>query len=184
MIVIVKARGRSATRRAEGDDGAVLVEFALIMPILAMFLFGIVSAGMAWNQNLALAQAGRLGGRYAATLSTAGYASLDDYLDAVAARVVSSGEGNLDSGVTGRIVCVAYVYPAGTATLDKTRRRYETSSGVTRADSTCYSDGQSSSERRVQVMTERSSTIETGLWSRTVTLHQQITYRYEVSNGL
>jgi len=161
----------------------VLVEFALILPILVMFLFGVVSAGMAWNQNLALAQGARIGGRYAATLPTNGYASMDDYLDEVATRTVAAAEGNLDSAVAGRLVCVAYVSPSS-LTLDKTRRRNETSSGVTRADSTCYSDGQASSERRVQVVVERSTTIETGVWSRTVTLHQQITYRYEVSNGL
>ena len=48
--------------RAKGDDGAVLVEFAFVLPILAMFLFGTITAGMAWNTNLAMAS-GRPGGR-------------------------------------------------------------------------------------------------------------------------
>jgi len=87
--------------------------------------------------------------------------------------------------VTSRVFCVAYVSP-GSATLDQTRRRYEDSTGVTRAGSTCFTDGQGSpgSERRIQVLVQRSGTIETGLWSRTVTLQQKVVYRYEVSNGL
>ncbi|HEY2813976.1 MAG TPA: TadE family protein [Acidimicrobiales bacterium] len=167
-----------------GDSGAVLVEFAFVLPILCMFLFGIVSAGMAWNDNLALAQGVRDAGRYAATLPTRNYTSMDDYLDAVATRVVGASQGSIDSNVSGRILCVAYVHPDGSSTLDQTRRRYEDSSGVTRAASTCFTDGQASSETRVQIMSERSVVFETGIWSHTVTLHQQLVFRYEVTNGL
>jgi hypothetical protein len=171
-------------RRVACDDrGAVLVEFALIFPILAMLLFGVISAGMAWNQNLALAQGARVGGRYAATLPTRDYSSMDDYLDAVATRVVAASEGAVASGVSGRLVCVAYVHPAGSTTLDRTRSRSETTS-VARSDSACFSDGEASSETRIQVVTERAVTFETGLWSRSLTLHQQLVFRYEVTSGL
>ena len=149
-----------------------------------MLLFGLLSAGILWNQNLAMAHGARVGGRYAATLPTRGYSTLDDYLDAVAARVVAASEGSVDSSAAGRVVCVAYVYPSGTATLDRTRSRREDASGVTRTNSTCFTDDQGTSERRIQVMTERSGTLETGLWSRTVTLHQQLVFRYEISHGL
>ena len=160
------------------------MEFALIMPLLVMFLFAILSAGLAWNQNLALGHGARLAGRYAATLPTRDYTSLDDWLDTVAARVISSSEGNLDSGVTGRIICVAYVHPAGSGTLDHTRSRTETTSGVTRADSACFSDGQTNTEQRVQVSSERQGSFEVALWSRAITIHQQTVYRYEVTSGL
>jgi len=171
-------------RRASGDDGAALVEFALVLPILAMFLFGTLSAGMAWNTNLAMAQGARMGGRYAATLPTRNYTSLDDYLDAVATQVVGSSEGSIATTATGRIVCVAYVHPNGSTTLDQTRRRNESGTTVTRANSTCFTDGQGSDDTRVQVMTERTSKLETGIWSRNITLHQQLVFRYEVTYGL
>jgi Flp pilus assembly protein TadG len=170
--------------RLTGDDGAVLVEFALVFPILAMLLFGVISAGMAWNQNLALAQGARVGGRYAATLPTHDYESMDDYLDDVAARVIAASEGSVDHSVPGQRVCVAYVYPAGTTSLDRTRSRLEVAGVVTRSDGTCFTDGQTSSERRVQVLTERSANFETGLWSRTITIHQQLVFRYEVTSGI
>jgi Flp pilus assembly protein TadG len=170
-------------RRMRGDDGAVLVEFAMLLPILAMFLFGTLTVGIAWNTNLAMAQGARIGGRYAATLPTRNYTSLDDYLDAVEAQVVGGSEGSIDSGVTGRIVCVAYVHPNGSTTLDQTRRRYETTT-VTRANSTCFTDSEGSDDIRIQIMTERTTKLDAGIWSHTITLHQQLVFKYEVSNGL
>ena len=162
----------------------MLVEFALIMPFLTMFLFAILSAGLAWNQNLALGHGARVAGRYAATLPTRDFASLDAWLDAVAARVVSSSEGNLDSPVPGRILCVAYVHPSGSTTLDHTRSRTETSGVVSRSDSTCFNDSQTNTESRIQVSSERQGSFEVGLWSHAITIHQQIVYRYEVTSGL
>ena len=173
-----------APRVAAGDRGAVLVEFAFVMPLLVMLLFGLLSAGLAWNQNLALAQGARVGGRYAATLPTKNYSSMDDYLDTVAARVVNASEGELATTVAGRMVCVAYVHPSGITTLDQTRKRTETGTTVTRANGTCFTDNQSSSDTRVQVMVERQATFQTGLWSQSITLHQQLVFRYEVTSGL
>ena len=181
----MNARLRAARAGEDRDRGAVLVEFALIMPLLVMFLFAILSAGLAWNQNLALGHGARLAGRYGATLPTRDYASLDDWLDAVAARVVSSSEGNLDSTVPGRILCVAYVHPSGLAGgKDHNRRRTDTAGVVTRADSTCFTDGQADTETRIQVMSELQGSFQVGLFSRAITIHQQIVYRYEVTSGL
>jgi hypothetical protein len=183
--LIAKLRAaRHARADEDRDRGAVLVEFALIMPFLTMLLFAILSAGLAWNQILAMSHGARLAGRYAATLPTRDFASLDDWLDAVATRVVSSSEGNLDSTVPGKILCVAYVHPSGVDTLDHTRRRMDTAGVVTRADSTCFSDSQANTETRIQVMSERTGSFEVGLWSRAITIHQQIVYRYEVTSGL
>ena len=167
-----------------GDRGAVLVEFAFVMPILVMLLFGLVSAGISWNQNLALASGARAGARYAATLRTGDYTSMDNYLDAVAQRVVDSSEGALATSVTGRVICVAYVHNSSHLDLDKTRSRTETGTTVTRSDSSCYADNQADNETHIQISVQRSTTIETGVWSQTVTLQQKVVYRYEQSSGL
>ena len=170
--------------RVHGDRGAVLVELAFVLPIIVMLLFGLISAGMAWNTNLAMASGARAGARYAATLPTTNYTSMDDYLDAVAQRVVDSSEGAMATSVAGRVICVAYVHPAGTVALDSTRSRTETGTTVTRASSSCYSDNQTSTDSRIQISVQRSTTIETGIWSQTATLTQKVVYRYEVSSGL
>jgi len=174
------------TPRLEGDRGAVLVEFALVMPILVMLLFGLVSAGMAWNQNLSLSSAARAGARYGATLptSTTG-TTMDDYLAAITQRVIDSSEGNLGSSVTSRVICVAYWHENGTDPLDQNRSRTLTNTTVSTSSPTpCFTDNQGHDDKRIQVMVQRTGTIQTGLWSQTVTLSQKVVFRYEVTSGL
>jgi Flp pilus assembly protein TadG len=48
--------------------GANAVEFALLLPILLMILFGTITGGMLYNQQLTLTQAAREGARYGATM--------------------------------------------------------------------------------------------------------------------
>jgi len=164
----------------------VLVEFALVMPILVMLLFGLVSAGMAWNQNLSLASAARSGARYAATLPTSATGTtMDDYLAAITQRVIDSSEGNLSSSVTSRVICVAYWHPGNNDPLDQNRSRTLTNTTVTTSSTTpCFTDNQGSADKRIQVSVQRSGTIQTGLWSQTVTLTQKVVFRYEVTSGL
>jgi len=50
-------------RRA--DDGQALVEFALIMPFLLLFIIGIVEFGRAWNLHQVITDAAREGARTA-----------------------------------------------------------------------------------------------------------------------
>jgi Flp pilus assembly protein TadG len=53
------------TSRCGGEDGAVLVEFALVMPILALFLFGIFEFGINMNDYQTIRQATRDSARQA-----------------------------------------------------------------------------------------------------------------------
>jgi hypothetical protein len=54
-------------RRAHGEKGAAAVEFALVLPLLLMLLFGIITFGLAYHEKLALANALREGSRFGAT---------------------------------------------------------------------------------------------------------------------
>lgn len=71
-------------RRDRGDGGASLVEFALVLPLLALFLFGIVQFGLAYDQKQSINSAAREGARTAAIPDDS-----VDY-DAVVARVNAS----------------------------------------------------------------------------------------------
>lgn len=53
--------------RRNREDGAVAVEFALIFPLLAMMLLGIVTTGISYSHALGLTNAVREGARFAAT---------------------------------------------------------------------------------------------------------------------
>ena len=53
-------------RRKDGERGAAAVEFALVLPILLLLVFGIIDFGRALNAQLTLTQAAREGVRLAA----------------------------------------------------------------------------------------------------------------------
>ncbi len=69
-------------RRARSSRGAVAVEFALILPILLLLVFGIIEFGLAFKDNLTLASATRAGARTASASAKA-----TDFKDVVGAAM-------------------------------------------------------------------------------------------------
>jgi Flp pilus assembly pilin Flp len=60
---------RSLLRRGEdGERGAAAVEFALVLPVLVLLIFGIVEFGFAFRDTLSVASATRSGVRTASSL--------------------------------------------------------------------------------------------------------------------
>jgi hypothetical protein len=111
--MVVRRTGRSTANREPAgvrfsDRGAILVEMAFALPLLIMLIVGMVSAGIAYNHQLALTHAAREGGRLAATLPVANFLTspvpMNAWLDEVAARVVEDATGSLDPGAPGLVV--------------------------------------------------------------------------------
>jgi Flp pilus assembly protein TadG len=73
-----------ARRAAEGERGAVLLEFALVVVLLMVLTFGIVEFSLAWNVKTEAQAAVRAGGRGASAMSK------DDNLAKNAALAVES----------------------------------------------------------------------------------------------
>lgn len=162
-----------------------MVELALALPLLVMLLVGMVSAGIAYNNQLALSHAARDAGRYAATLPVNNFSSLNEWLDNVAARTVEEATGSLEPGTPGREICVAYVSP-GTTAMDSTKSRVENESGTTYPADTCFSDfttPPTSEERRVQIRVERTTDFNIVFFSVDVTLDSEAVNRFEVAQG-
>lgn len=173
---------RGRTKRS--DRGAALVEFAVLAPLLLMLLFGIVSAGIAFNESLTLTHAAREAGRSAATLPVSNFADLDAWLGAVSTRIVDDADGSLDNGVPGRTICVAYVHPDGTLPTDVTKRQITTPAGPQATELLpCFADGRPNDERRVQITVARDSEISVILFSVDVTLDSQAVSRFEAGLG-
>lgn len=61
----MQRRNRLRTRRGSADDGAALVEFALVAPVLVLVLFGLVEFGMALNDYQSIRNGAREGARQA-----------------------------------------------------------------------------------------------------------------------
>ena len=59
-------RCRRLPRRARQEDGAAAIEFALIVPVLVLLLFGLIEFGMAFLQVQSIRAGVREGGRAAA----------------------------------------------------------------------------------------------------------------------
>ncbi len=102
-------------RHVHGDDsGASAVEFALVLPILVMLLFGIMYGASLFNTQQTITQAAREGSRFGATLPLEDFstdpevAANADWLAAVASRAQSvlANDAPLTLGGTTPTVCV------------------------------------------------------------------------------
>jgi Flp pilus assembly pilin Flp len=66
------AEGAAMARWRHDENGANAVEFALVLPVLLMLVFGGITGGWLYNQQQQLTHAAREGARYGATLEGAG----------------------------------------------------------------------------------------------------------------
>ncbi len=167
------------------EDGAALVEFAIVLPLLLIIVFGIISFGFIFNHKLSLTDGAREAGRFGATLPVTNFAASGDpmqqWLDAIASRAEADATGSLDAGVPNRTICVAYVYPVGQDEVDRTRRREESGGSIEYSYDRCFDDGRPGDERRVQVRVGRDTDLEAIFFSITITLTADSVTRFEAS---
>ena len=102
---------RVMSRFRRDQSGANAVEFALLLPILIVLLFGILYGGLAYNRSLALTQSAREGARFAATLPGAvDGTSLDSgWFDTVVERIEYTSTRSLGPQHADRYICVRVV---------------------------------------------------------------------------
>ena len=176
------------------DAGAALVELAMVLPLIVMLILGMVSAGIAFNNQLALTHAAREGGRFAATLPVTnfvdpltGLVDINLWLDAVAIAVINDSTGSLGPGVPGHFVCVAYVHPDGIVPADQTTNRIESGGAPIYAADQCFPgplfDGRPDEERRVRVVVARDADFNALVFSSTLTLDSEAVNRFEAFSG-
>ena len=106
---------RSPAARLRGERGAAAVEFALVLPVLLLLLFGIVTASQAFQAQARLSAAAREGARVMAL----------DGTTTAATAAVRGAAGDLaltDSAITFSRVSCPSTAPTGTgpAVLDPT----------------------------------------------------------------
>jgi TadE-like protein len=97
-------------RRRRNEQGAVFLEFALVLPLLFSLLLGIFTGGQAYGDKISLVEAVREGARYGASLPVGtGASAVTTWESAVKSRVVSASNGGLATGD----VCVKFALPSG-----------------------------------------------------------------------
>lgn len=165
------ARAPTTGRRMDGDRGAALAEFALVMPVLMTLLLGIVSAGLLWNTKLQMSHAVREGARHGATIPVDQSFDSGTWASNVRTVIVERSAGDLTAGD----VCVALVEGTSPGVFDAD------GAFTTKADGTaCYDDsGDGDDGLRVQVSAGTTGTLETGFWSWQVDLDTEATAQHE-----
>ncbi len=160
----LRSRGRS------GERGAALVEMALVLTLLVMLLVGTVTGAVALGQKNSLQNAAREASRFGATLP--GPIDLA-WLQSVRNVARAAATGDLETSISGQYICVAFVDGSNDTRLTDT-------GGVeAQAAQECYDDGRPSGERRVQVVTERETTLQAIVFSTDITLTTPAAARYE-----
>ena len=79
----------------KNEQGQSMVEFAIVLPLLVVLLFGIIQFGIAFNNYLALTDAVRAGGRKAAVSRESGDPA------GAATAAVRSAAADLDQSILG-----------------------------------------------------------------------------------
>ena len=82
------------------DRGQALVEFALIMPFLLLFLVGIVEFGRAWNQHQVITDAAREGARKAVVFDAA--VTVDTVESTIKQALAAAGINPANATITGQ----------------------------------------------------------------------------------
>jgi Flp pilus assembly protein TadG len=164
---------RANTR--DPESGAAAVEFALLASLLFMLIFGSISAGISFSRSNALQTAAREGVRFAATLPGAD-TDVTTWLDTVITTTQAAALGELDNGIPGRTICVAFVTAGGTGTS-----RELDAAGNTSDSTQCFNDGLAGEADvpRAQVAVERETEIQAVLFAIDITVSGDAVARYE-----
>lgn len=67
---------RTNERRSRGERGAALVEFALVLPLLLMLVFGIIEFGLVFNHRLTIGNATQSAARVGSAVANGDYADM------------------------------------------------------------------------------------------------------------
>ena len=162
-------------RRATGDRGAALVEFALLLPVFFMLVMGTFSAAVVYNDKASITQGAREAARYGATVPTDQCTTLANCGGLTWAQMVQSVAVERSAGsATTSDVCVALVTGSGAAesAIDSSH----TTAGGT---SPCWVDGSADASQRVQVMITRRDHINFLVSDIPVSLTSRATSKYE-----
>ena len=164
-------------RAGENERGAALVEFALLLPVLAMIVFGALTAGMAYNHKMDLTHAAREGARYGATVPQAQCTPTSNCGGLNWAQLVQSVVAERSFGaLTTSQVCVALVSGSASPEPAPVGPTY-----TTEADGTaCYDDGSGDTGKRVQVYVRKTDDkIDAVLFKANITLTSKATAKFE-----
>jgi Flp pilus assembly protein TadG len=187
---------RLSSMPRRSDAGAAAVEFALLLPIFVLLVFGGISVGMIYWHSISATQAARDAARYGATLemsSTATVGDLDptlttgEWLDAVTSVALheagigdTTGDGDVtiaDAQAANVYVCTAFV--RGNASTPINTVSLSSSSFPASTDPCILTDGAPATADRVQVLVKRDERLNAVFFSRQLTTETRSVQPYQ-----
>lgn len=166
------------SRRKGPERGATLVEFALILPVFLMLLFGMITGGLALNDKQQITHATREGARYAATVPAAQPFTSGTWAENVRALLVERSDGTLDAAD----VCVSLVEGSPATVIAPTTDFTTKSDGTACMPSQTFPVTASDTGLRVQVSASSEAELDLILFgSYDLHLEAQATVRSESS---
>jgi Flp pilus assembly protein TadG len=171
----------SRPSRREGERGAAMVEFVLIIPVFLMLIFGGITAGLAYEHKAEVVHAVRDGARYGATVP---YRQCDNTASCGGrnwAQLVQYVTAQRSAGaLSASQICVALVSGTDGALFVHPGGVYSTGTNATFPTAGCFNDGNVDSGTRVHVSAVRGGDkINLVLGSIPVTLSSHGVARYE-----
>jgi Flp pilus assembly protein TadG len=92
-------------RREAGDRGASVVEFALVLPILVLLVFGIINFGVIFGQQLSMGNAARQAARFGVVEGRTCQHIVDEAKAVVPTIGLSASEVTVTVQATGKSPC-------------------------------------------------------------------------------
>jgi Flp pilus assembly protein TadG len=142
------SRCRRATER---ESGAAAVEFALLLPLFIVLVFGIISSGLAFERWINVTQATRETARFAATYPVPS-TGIDDWFTKIHDVAVESA-GIDPSKPSSYFLCVRFINAVGPASTPATQQK--TWGTLSTAGLTCT--GSTIGDNRVEVVIQRAT---------------------------
>lgn len=158
------------------DGGAAAVEFALLLPLFVMLVFGIISGGFTFDRWISVTQSAREASRFAATYPVDPSNMNQWYLDVANTAAEGAGITIGTTDPTTYFICVAFrrsTTETAVAPLDG----LATYGTLATASGNC--NGSTVDENRVEVLIKRSSTFDWVLGGSTLAVTGSNTSRYE-----
>lgn len=165
-----QANSRSRrVRRARGDGGAALVEFAIIAPLIFALIVGMFTGGISLSRKNSMTNAVREGARFGATLNE-DVTSPDDWATAVQKRVLSLAPNDLQlSQICVRLVQDGAVRPGSGRSVTPSGCSGRAPAPPSGVPGQCV----------VQVWAYRTSELQVVFWSEDLPLDASALNRYE-----
>lgn len=170
----------ACTAERRSDSGAAAVEFAILLPLFLMLVFGLITGGLAFERWINVTQAAREASRFAATYPVTTPASMTAWFNDVKA-VAAENAGIRLSGANATpaadySICVAFVNRVGPGATPATQRSTSGSLSVP-SGSTCT--GSTIPDNAVEVVIRRKATVEWLLGGGPIAVTGDNTSRYE-----